>query len=203
MSSPAQLIRRTIVDGLKAEATRAGERVFGNRTRPVWKDDMPVLLVFTRDERTDPVLFQVSPKWYRRRLSVAVVTVDVEQGQPDDLVDDRLDELGEAVERYFFRDPRFGLVDTLVDVDGVTIGGFEIEDTRLQSVDLVTFQPDDRVPDRPLAGQRIVFEVVYLQPAPEGRTEDLERFLGLNLEYRLKPGDDLPEARDRVDLAGS
>lgn len=192
MSVTAKAIRAAVVAGLKAEHTRAGERVFGNRTRPVWKDTMPVLLVFTGPERAE--LFQVSPKVYRRTLEVSIVAVDHEASAPDDVVDDRLDELADVVERFMFRDPRLGILDPGPDA--------EIEDARYLGAELVTFDLDGRTPNRPIAGQRIRFEVRYLTEAAEGRSEDCQPFLGADLVWNSDQTNGQDEARDRVDLEG-
>jgi hypothetical protein len=202
MSSGAHKIRDAVVQGLKAERTRAADRIFGNRTRPVWKDAMPVVLVFTREERAE--LFQVAPRIYRRTLSLAIVVVDEDQGKPDDLVDDRLDELADQVERFMFRDPRLGLSGP---DDGEetapNVPTFELETSTLESVDLVAFDQDNRPAERALAGQRITFSVSFLERPTEGRSEDLEPFRGANVSWKLKPGDDVEDARDRVELEGS
>jgi hypothetical protein len=193
MSAGARRIRDAVVEGLKLERTAAGERVYGNRTRPVWKDTLPVLLVFTREERAE--LFQVSPKVYRRTLEVVVDLVAEDQGQSDDAVDDRLDALAEEVERFFFRDSRLGL--------GAFGPEFELEDTRLESVQLVAFDRELHGAERPIAGQRITWSVRYLQEAIEGRSEQIEPFHGGNIDWRLKPGDELSDARDTVTLPGA
>lgn len=193
MSSNAKRIRAAVVEGLKAEMTTAGDRVYGNRTRPVWKDTMPVLLVFTREERAE--VFQVSPRVYRRILTLAVVAVDHDNGSAAGPVDDRLDDLAAKVERFFFRDPRLGL--------GAEGPAFELEDSRLESVELVTFELEGKGGERPLAGQQITFAVRYLEEAPEGESEDCEPFKGAGISWHLTPGDGREDARDRVDLAGS
>lgn len=204
MSLAAKTIRQAVVKMLKEAGTRAEDRVFGNRTRPVWKETMPCLLVFTRDE-TAIQLFQVSPRVYARPLTLSVMIVDEELGEPDDIIDDKLDELAEAVERVLTAEPGLRLADQYIYPGGDTtqraVGGFELQSTLLKSVELVTFTPpDDRAAENPLSGARITFEVVYLWPAPEGYSEDLEDFLGLDLRWKLKPGDELDDAHDRIDL---
>lgn len=184
-------IRHAVVAGLKAEATAAGDRVYGNRLRPLWNESLPAILVFTRDE--SPIeLFQVSPRIYRRVLRLAIVVVDQEDGPP--AIDDRLDLLASAVESFAFRDPYFGL-------RSLAFPDIELEGAVLDQVEHV-LMVDEKKPERKVQGQRITFRVPFLDPAIEGDPADVRDFTGVGVEWRLKPGDEIVDARDVVDLVG-
>jgi hypothetical protein len=192
VSLQAKKIRAQVVAGLKAERTSAGENVFANRTRPVWQGKLPAILVFTRDESVEP--FQAAPKTYKRTLSLAVVVVDASSGLLSDPVDDRLDDMAQAVEQWFFRDPLLGLG------EDPTV---KIVESDLKSVELVNFQSEDRPAELDVAGQRITFSVRYLEDAIEGRSEDVEPLRGIAIDYRLPPDDGQSDAQDVVELEGS
>lgn len=191
MSGGAMRIRHAVVAGLKLEATAAGDRVYANRLRPVWNESLPAILVFTRDE--SPIeLFQVSPRIYRRVLRLAIVAVAQEDGPV--AIDDRLDLLAAEIEGFAFRDPYFGL-------RALGFPDIELEGAVLDQVEHVVLA-DEKKPDRKIQGQRITFRVPFLDPAIEGDPADCRDLTVVGIEWRIKPGDDLVDARNVVELGG-
>ncbi len=201
MSLVAKTLRHALVDGLKLLGTAAGERVYGNRTRPLWgfENTLPAIVVYTK--RDQPIeVFSIGPPLVERHaLEIVVQIVDL-QATLDAPVDDRLDDVAEVVEAAIRRNPTFGLGYELRGEEGRR---WEIEKTLQQSAELVIFALEGHEGERPLAAQELTFRTTFLQEAGEGASEDVEPFNGFEASWRLPPDDGLEDARDRVDLQGS
>lgn len=85
-------------------ATPAGEKVFVSRLIPTDFEDQTVILIFGTGEQVSR--FDQSPKSYRRTFSLRVECIDY--GDNDDDLDERLEALGEAVEKVMEYDETLG-----------------------------------------------------------------------------------------------
>jgi hypothetical protein len=86
-------IRAAVVQAIKDAAIDGiGDRVYGNRVRRIWASKVPCILVYTRTEGGEPD--SITPNGYLRRLSLAVEVIWKANAE----LDDRLDEVAEAIE---------------------------------------------------------------------------------------------------------
>lgn len=99
-------IRHRAVESLKRIGTDAGERVYPSMIRPLWGEDLPCVLVYTR--REDAEVFDVAPRSYDRTLALAVEVVAKGEGADDGLLDDTLDRVAYQVEMVFNEDQTLG-----------------------------------------------------------------------------------------------
>lgn len=154
-NSQRKQIRAFIVDLLKGiEGVAAtGQAVFANRSRKVFPEEMPALIVYTRSEQAE--LGLEAPRSYERRLRVGIeIITDTKDDadSPDDVVDD----IGAEIERRMFKDE--------------TLSGL-VSDVRLSDTDMETNSDGETQH----AASRITFEIHYWTDAPEEQT-DLDDF---------------------------
>lgn len=106
MTTTRKTIRQKVATALTGN-TAAGANVFASRTRPVRGDQLPAILVYSREESVE--VFRESPRELRRELSLGIEIA----ATADDDLDDALDDLAQQVERIMseqqtFRDPVTG-----------------------------------------------------------------------------------------------
>jgi hypothetical protein len=117
MAHQRKVIRAAIVEKLKNK-TVAGVRVFGSRAAPIYKHELPCILVYTR---TEPVkVSNDSPREYERGLVVQLELVASSENEM--LLDDVLDDFAEQVEAAIFEDETHGGL-----VSDTILGDTEIE----------------------------------------------------------------------------
>lgn len=103
-----------------AAATDMGDRVFENRVRPFRHNQLPAASLFTRSESVE--VNSEGPRLYQRDLELYVqVVVD---GEDD--VDDRIDEIADAVEVAMEADPTLGALSFVADTELDRIEGPEL-----------------------------------------------------------------------------
>lgn len=102
MASERKEIRQAVIALLKAGNTAAGDRVFSNRPLPLWKGELPALLVYTSSERSE--IFNEAPRRVKHTLELRVEAMI----EANDLLDDALDDLGGSIETILARDETFG-----------------------------------------------------------------------------------------------
>ncbi len=156
-NSQRKIIRAKIIEILKGieGIADAGQSVFANRSRKVYPEEMPALIVYTRDEQAEIEIG--APRAYKRvlRMAVEIVTDTKDDAvAPDDLVDDVTAE----IERRMFRDE--------------TLTGL-VSDVRLSDTEMETNSDGETMH----AAARVTFEVHYWTDAPEEQIglDDFER----------------------------
>ena len=90
---PRKVLRHKIVAMIIAASTQAGSKVYPNRTKPVQKDELPIILVYINNEPTD------REKELPYKREPAVIIEALEKNGPT--LDDKLDELAKEVEMVF------------------------------------------------------------------------------------------------------
>lgn len=149
--------------------------VFASRSRQVWPEELPAILVYTRTETAE--IYIDAPREYKRTLQLAVEII----AKGDENVDEALDNLCQEVERRVFQD------ETLNDLVSDTI----LSDTEID------FVPDG---EQPVGAARITFNVEYFSLAPEEK-DGLDDFLRAHIETLPVPStDDTEPAEDDLDL---
>lgn len=98
-------IRANVVELIKEAVTGAGDRVFGQRTKPLWKTELPAILVYVRNERSTP--FEVGSNILDRKLRLAIHA----ETEGDDL-DEKLDDLASEIEDAIKANPSINNVAT-------------------------------------------------------------------------------------------
>lgn len=174
MSTTRKQIRAAVAQLLQG-ISGVGSRVFESRSRQVWPEELPAILVYTRTETAE--IFNESPREYKRTLQLAVEVI----AKGDENVDDTLDDLCQEIEHRIFQD------DTLDNLVSDTI----LSDTEID------FVPDG---EQPVGAARITFNVEYFTLAPEEQ-EGLDDFLRAHIETTPVPStEDTEPAVDDVDL---
>lgn len=101
MSSGRKVIRQKIVDLLMSK-TRAEDRVFSSPARNIWAENLPAILVYSRNEIVDE--FATAPRTLRRKLRLAIECV----ANADEQLDNELDDMGQEVEEALGADESLG-----------------------------------------------------------------------------------------------
>ena len=180
VSSQRRLIRDKVIDILTGitGVANAGAAVFGNRSKKVYPEEMPALIVYTRNEQAE--IEVAAPRSYKRvlRLAVEVITdTKDDDARPDDVVD----ELCAEIERRLFLDE--------------TLSGLAA-DLRLSDTEMETNSDGETQH----AAARITFEVDYWTDAPEEQT-GLDDFLRVHSSMKVTGGvDDTVPATDDVTI---
>lgn len=102
MSHRRKNIRDAIVGLLKAAATSAGDRVYGDRVLPLFAETYPLILVFARDESSTPRGNTPSPMVRSLAISIAIMAT----AGADESLDDILDGMCLQVEAAIKADPQ-------------------------------------------------------------------------------------------------
>jgi len=101
MSTKRKNIRQAIKAALIGN-TDAGTRIYTSRVKPIWEDERPLILVYSRTENVTE--FAVAPREYDRVLELSIeIVID---GADD--IDDDLDIVGQQVEAVMFEDDTWG-----------------------------------------------------------------------------------------------
>ncbi|MDZ4678401.1 MAG: hypothetical protein SGI74_12930 [Oligoflexia bacterium] len=135
MSHKRAVIREFIVNALKGQ-TGAGQNVFGNRANPLWEIPLPAILVYAREEHSEPISVATSP--LKRTLSLAIEV----RCQASSNLDDALDDVALEIENVINTDP--------------LLGGNVIESILNQTEIEISSEGE-----KPIGALRLTFEVVY------------------------------------------
>lgn len=173
-----QLIREAVEARLKGAGTMAGVKVFGNRAAQIFPAELPVILVYTKNEPVDVAI--ESPREYKRNLVVSIELVA--SAQKESTLDDTLDAFANQVER------------AMLNTDE-TFGGL-VTDTLLGDTEIEQISEGEK----PVGAVKISFAMPYYQQFPEEPEETLDPFETANTEIDLPPADETIEATDTVTL---
>lgn len=170
--SKRNLIRDAVIAKLKS-ADIVGDRVYGNRSRKIFRNECPCILVYTGKENAEIV--NESPREYKRSLELAVEVVMATSAEADDGIDDQFDALAVAVEKAVFTDE--------------TQGG-NCDDTILGDTDLDII--DDG--EKPIGAGKITFTMPYYEYIPQVDAEELDDLTKANV--KIGPPEEQNEAKD-------
>jgi hypothetical protein len=177
MTHPRQTIRDAVVAALKAAATSAGNRVYSNRSVPNDPKQLPLINVFTDEEKSERA--SASTGELKRNLALVVEIVG---GSPEDeLLDNVLDAIADSVEAAMEADETFGET---------------VDESQLKATALVTLSNGAKA----FGGMRLTYDVVYYSMRVETGGEDFE--LG---HYTLKPAGataSTPKLEGDIELRG-
>lgn len=144
MPHPRKQIRDAVVDRLK-DRTPVGSRVFGNRVRPLFGEELPAILVYTLAEKSDHR--QTAPRELQRILRLGIEIA----ARADEGLDDLLDEISLRVEEIMSADD--------------TLSG-TAADCSLESTEMAVFRDGDRL----VGACRLDYAVVYYTREPADET---------------------------------
>lgn len=172
MTSQRAVIRQRVME-LLFDKTEALDRVFPNRARQLWPEELPAILVYTRSENVTE--FDHAPRSLKRDLRLAVEVV----AKADEQLDDQLDEIARQVE------------DALLGED--TLGGV-CSDCLLSDVELALTGEGETLWGTLL----MTFQITYFTEVKDSDVElaNLER---VNVDYRLNE-DEISDAVDTIEL---
>lgn len=164
-------IRKSVVEMLR-DRTDCADRVFSNRARQLWPEELPAIMVYTRTENVSE--FGSAPRTLRRNLRLAVEVV----AKADDDLDDELDRIADQVE-------------SLIQSDD-TLGGI-VSDIVIQDSEMSLAGQGETL----FGSVVMTFQVVYFTEAVSN--DELVDFETLNVKYDLKNSDtETVEAEDRI-----
>ena len=166
MSSQRMAIRQAIVNAIK-DKTDAGAMVAANRILPVWQSELPLIIVYTKDESA--TVYDETPLLYQRKLKIAIeIAAELADG-----VDDELDTIADQVETVLKQD--------------FNLGGL-CRDVLYQQTEIEFF--DDG--KDPIAACRLTYEITYFSDgvADESALTDLKEVNG-NIQNPTT-GDEMP-----------
>lgn len=173
--STRSAVRKKLVE-LIAQNTLAEDRVYSNRARSVWPEELPLIAVYTRTENCSE--FSKAPRTIKRELLVAVECI----AKADDSLDDTLDQMAEEVEAAIGSDESLGELcsDVLLQDTEMTLSG---DGNTLYGSAILTY--------------RVTYFSELVEPEAVG--DQLE---GFDVTYDLKPSE-LVEAEDKIDVPTS
>ena len=169
-----KLIRQEIVDLLTAGVALVSGRVYKSRVRPVWPEELPCIVVYSRNETAE--IRTAAPREYSR-----LARIDVEiMARMDDDLDDALDDICEQVESVLFANESI-----LNSTANLTITDTDIS---------LTNEGDNQ------HGSAIItVEALYYQDAPADLSGDFDDLATIGVRYDqdgVQP--ELDEAKDLI-----
>jgi len=182
-------IRKAVVAMLK-DNTDAGARVFPNSSVPPWESELPVILVYQRNEPTSKLGH--TPKELIRNLDLAIEIVAKGPEENSDLVtpevgvkslEDTLDDIAEQVECYLHAD------DTLQG----TCDESELNSTEFEF---------ESIGGLPIGSARLTYTASYTTMVPRDTSkQDADSdFTKNEIDYNIGDDENTREANDTVDL---
>jgi len=146
-------IRKRVVELLKGK-TAAKDAVFPNASVPPWHEELPVILVYPRNENASE--YAIAPRELKREVQIGIEIIATgpetdEEGQspPEgESLEDILDNLAEEIERILAADETFG---------GLA------DDSILTGTDF-TFDSEGGAP---VGSCRLTYNVTYYRPSPD------------------------------------
>lgn len=179
MSLVRMQIRKNLVAILKGR-TDARERVFFNRTKNTWAENLPAINMYFRGE-PEIQEYSQAPRQMRRILQLEVEMVA--DGNSDTEAADKIDCLCEQVE-------------SLLSLDD-SLGGCA-DDIVLQSVDDIEGVSEG---SKTTMATRLTYRVRYNTFNPREDAQKFEDFLTASGEWNLQPGQDSADrATDTVNV---
>lgn len=167
-------IRKKLVAILK-DNTECADRVFANRARQLWPEELPAILIYTRTETSTE--FESSPRSLKRDLRIAIEVVS----KADEDVDDELDRISQQVENLIHAD------DTLQET---------VSDCLLSDVEMSVAGQGETV----FGSAVMTFRVIYITEAVAS-SEDLPDLETVNVKFDLQNSDlETIEAESRIEL---
>lgn len=167
-------VRNKIVERLR-DQTDAAERVFSNRARQLWPEELPAILVYTRNETATD--FGSAPRSLQRELRMAVEVV----AKADEQLDDQLDLIAQQVE------------DRLLGDD--TLGGI-CSDIILTDTEMSISGEGDTLFGSAVLNFRVLYHTDVVVKDERAELADLEK---INVQWDLS-SDDKIEAEDTIEL---
>ena len=176
-----QKIREAIVNIL-IDRTDAKKFVKPNFTAPIFIEDLPAILIYTRSEDIEE--FSISPRELKRTMQLVIEIVSA--GTNDINLQDQLDTISEQVEQLLSQD------DTL---------DCTVEDIILNSVEFEFIDEGNK----PTGSARLIYSVIYLTEMPKER-EELSKAKTVKVDWNTNKknkglkGEEIIEAKDDLDL---
>lgn len=171
--------RKAIRNGLKTYLTgktAAGSRIYTSRAEAIFQAELPLLLIYTRDEAVEE--FNTAPRRYKRTMNVQIEAVV----EANDAVDDALDDIGAQIENALFEN------DLLI-VSGVELAS----DSTLTQAELDVLS----VGEKNVGVLRTSWDFVYYQDAPAENFGPVDAFEEADLDWKL---DGEIAAQDKIEL---
>lgn len=177
MASQRKLIREAVIQRLKDANTRVSDRVFGNRVRPIFQQEVPCIVVYTKSDNAE--ISNESPREYKRTLSIVLELVS--KSDEEETLDGYLDEFCSEVETAIFQEETFsGLVSDTI------LGDTEID-----------ILVDG---EKPIGAAKINLVMPYYEHLPSGPASPFDDFETANVVYDLESVGSQTEAEDEITL---
>lgn len=97
MSTQRKLIRKKVAE-LLAGATNAGASVFASRARAVFANELPAILVYSREETV--TIYNASPRELQHVLTLVIEIAATADEELDDLLDDIAQQVIDRLNEY-------------------------------------------------------------------------------------------------------
>ncbi len=170
MSSKREEIRAAvlaILEGISQVTTGSGDaaisRIYTNRAKKLWPNELPAILIYTRSEASE--IGVAAPRAYKRIMKLAIEIVC--KGAEESNFDDTIDTISEDVEQRIFRNETLnGLVSDIL-----------LSDTEMDYV---------MEGDQPIGAAVLTFNVEYWTDAPIEQP-DLDDFTTVHSEITPQP----------------
>lgn len=175
---------RTAIKVLLTETPIAaiGGRVFTNRGRKLFPEELPAIIIYTKSESAE--IYVEAPREYRRTMKLAIEVFDKydtgAETTMEDSVDDRLDAIADEIEQRIFRDE--------------TLDG-DVSDIKLSDIE-ADYMPEG---EQPIGALRLTFDVEYFTLAPVDQP-NLDAFETAHIETKVTPDNGQDAAVDEIEL---
>jgi hypothetical protein len=181
MSAERKAIRHKIVEKLlAANIPNVGDRVFASRTKGFFREELPAVCVYFRDETSDE--FNTAPRELKRTAHFIVEIL----AEANDELDDKMDDIGDFVERTLHRE---------TDLDG-TVEEIVISQAQMNLV-------GDG--EQPVGSLQLTFDAEYFTQAPndaDGEDEaEATPFKKVKTNWRPNAADEeAPQPGEEIEL---
>jgi len=184
-------IRKKVVELLKAaDISDVSGKVYPNASVPSWQEELPVVLVYQRNESASE--YAQAPREYQRTFNLAIEIVAEGEEENDQLetpgsglksLEDILDDIAEEIECALSID------DTLDNV---------CSESMYQSTEFEF----DSAGGRPIGSARLNYAVTYYTMSPRDIEKQgvVDDFSKANIDYQLTDDENINEATDELDI---
>lgn len=201
MSVRRKAIRKGIQTILKGK-TDAGANVFSNLASATWCEDIPLIVVYARQEEIEQL--NVSPREYRRALEISIEIIA--QGPEDPnasegkFLEDILDDIAEQVETELGRDETVGQLDRLEGNDCALVDELILNNVEFE------YRGEGK---KPSGSVKLIYNAMYTEKRPASVDQQAEAygiadFKTAHAEWKVGHDDDAPdnnvEAEDTVTI---
>lgn len=176
------LVKRKIKEAIRKALlgfTDASDRVFISRSIPTEVEHAPVLLIYSTNEAI--TRFDQAPKSYKRVLNISIECIV--DGNSDDDVDTKLEQLGQDVERLMEVDETLGNLVSSLELSGA---GYQVEAGA----------------ESPTGSLVLTFNIEFYT-FPDS-SPNLPNFKGLDVDYKIghhdEPADSVVDAEDTINV---